>query len=72
MDRAVVELVAHANIGAPVPEHYSCSTLIPVMAAISALGPLPETLTVWSGRNDGGRHLYFTPPVRIGDRPASP
>src|SRR5215212_9797355 len=21
-------------------------------------GPLP-TLTVWSGRNDGGRHLYF-------------
>ena len=26
------------------------------------LGPLPETLTVWSGRQDGGRHLYFRRP----------
>jgi hypothetical protein len=25
-------------------------------------GPLPETLTGWSGRNDGGRHLYFLRP----------
>lgn len=25
-------------------------------------GPLPSTLTVWSGRNDGGRHLYFRRP----------
>jgi hypothetical protein len=25
-------------------------------------GPLPSTLTVWSGRNDGGRHLYFRLP----------
>jgi hypothetical protein len=25
-------------------------------------GPLPFTLTVWSGRNDGGRHLYFRRP----------
>ena len=26
------------------------------------LGPLPETLTVWSGRRDGGRHLYYRRP----------
>lgn len=26
------------------------------------LGPLPETLTVMSGRGDGGRHLYFRRP----------
>jgi hypothetical protein len=25
-------------------------------------GPLPPTLTVWSGRNDGGRHVYFRRP----------
>jgi hypothetical protein len=28
-----------------------------------ASGPLPITLTVWSGRNDGGRHLYFQRPL---------
>lgn len=27
------------------------------------VGILPETLTVWSGRNDGGRHLYFLRPA---------
>ena len=26
------------------------------------LGPLPPTLTVWSGRGDGGRHLYYQRP----------
>ena len=26
-------------------------------------GPLPPTLTAWSGRNDGGRHLYFLRPA---------
>ena len=26
-------------------------------------GPLPETLTVWSGRGDGGRHLYWQRPA---------
>jgi hypothetical protein len=26
-------------------------------------GPLPITLTVWSGRNDGGCHLYFQRPL---------
>ena len=27
-------------------------------------GPLPRTLTAWSGRNDGGCHLYFFKPER--------
>ena len=26
------------------------------------LGPLPKTLTVWSGRGDGGQHLYYRRP----------
>jgi Bifunctional DNA primase/polymerase, N-terminal len=26
-------------------------------------GPLPATLTVWSGRNDGGCHLYYQRPT---------
>jgi hypothetical protein len=26
------------------------------------VGPLPTTLTAWSGRNDGGHHLYFQRP----------
>lgn len=56
-----------AMIGAPVP-----STLIVVdidprnggsMEALERLvGALPETLTAWSGRGDGGRHLYFLRP----------
>jgi hypothetical protein len=29
---------------------------------ISLVGPLPKTLTAWSGRNDGGRHFYFLRP----------
>ena len=29
---------------------------------IALVGDLPQTLTVWSGRNDGGRHLYFQRP----------
>lgn len=28
----------------------------------AAHGPLPATLSVWSGRGDGGRHLYFLRP----------
>lgn len=28
----------------------------------SITGRLPQTLTVWSGRNDGGFHLYFRKP----------
>jgi hypothetical protein len=30
---------------------------------VNTLGLLPETLTVWSGRGDGGRHLYFRRPA---------
>ncbi len=30
---------------------------------VEALGALPPTLTAWSGRNDGGRHLYFLRPA---------
>jgi hypothetical protein len=30
---------------------------------MAALGDLPPTLTCWSGREDGGRHLYFLRPV---------
>jgi hypothetical protein len=26
-------------------------------------GPLPKTLTTWTGRNDGGCHLYFIRPA---------
>jgi hypothetical protein len=26
------------------------------------VGDLPDTLTAWSGRNDGGSHLYFLRP----------
>jgi hypothetical protein len=30
---------------------------------VALVGPMPETLTAWSGRNDGGRHFYFTRPA---------
>jgi Bifunctional DNA primase/polymerase, N-terminal len=30
-----------------------------------ALGPLPVTLTGWSGRDDGGRHLFFHRPPGV-------
>lgn len=29
----------------------------------SLTGPLPATLTAWSGRNDGGRRLYYMRPA---------
>ena len=29
---------------------------------VETVGTLPKTLTAWSGRNDGGRHLYFLRP----------
>lgn len=29
---------------------------------VQAKGGLPDTFTVWSGRSDGGRHLYFKSP----------
>jgi hypothetical protein len=57
-----------AMIGAPVPQSLLVIDLDPrknpnCLADLEALtGPLPATLTVWSGRNDGGRHLYYLRP----------
>jgi Bifunctional DNA primase/polymerase, N-terminal len=60
----------YAMIGARVPDNRIVIDLDPrndgsIEAVEELTGPLPATLTVWSGRNDGGRHLYF-------QRPASP
>lgn len=57
-----------AMIGAPVPESMLVLDIDPrnggsIEALESVTGPLPETLTAWSGRGDGGRHLYFRRPV---------
>jgi hypothetical protein len=57
-----------AMIGAPVPDSLLVLDLDPrhngsVEALEQATGPLPATLTAWSGRGDGGRHLYFRRPV---------
>jgi hypothetical protein len=54
-------------IGAAVPETLLVIDVDPRnggnLAALESLtGPLPATLTAWSGRNDGGRHLYFLRP----------
>jgi Bifunctional DNA primase/polymerase, N-terminal len=56
-----------AMIGAPVPESLLVIDIDPrnggSLAELEAhTGPLPETLTVWSGRNDGGQHLYYLRP----------
>jgi hypothetical protein len=56
-----------AMIGARVPESCIVIDIDPRnggdLAPLETLtGPLPTTLTVWSGRNDGGRHLYFLRP----------
>lgn len=54
-----------ANIGARVHEHLVVLDVDPRsggLDGLSALGELPVTLTVWSGRRDGGRHLYFRRP----------
>ena len=56
-----------ALIGAVVPESLLVLDFDPrnggTVAALEAVvGPLPATLTAWSGRGDGGRHLYFLRP----------
>lgn len=52
-----------ANIGAPVPPTLLVLDVDPRNGGdVQALGSLPETLTCWSGREDGGRHLYFLRP----------
>lgn len=58
-----------AMIGAPVPESMlvvdldprNNPTCLPELEEL--IGPIPETLTAWSGRNDGGRHHYFLRPA---------
>jgi len=60
----------NAMIGARVPDNCIVIDIDPrnggsLEALEEITGPLPATLTVWSGRNDGGRHLYF-------QRPANP
>jgi hypothetical protein len=57
----------YAMIGAPVPESLLVIDLDPrnggdLEKLIALVGDLPPTLTVWSGRNDGGRHLYYLRP----------
>jgi hypothetical protein len=59
-----------ANVGARVPERLMVLDVDPRRGGLEALirwetahGPI-ETLTVWSGREDGGRHLYLRRPLR--------
>lgn len=57
-----------ALIGVAVPDNLVIFDVDPrnggsIEALIEALGPLPATLTAWSGRGDGGRHLYFLRPT---------
>ena len=56
-----------AMIGAAVPATLLVLDIDPrnggsLPALVEALGELPATLTAWSGRGDGGRHLYFARP----------
>jgi hypothetical protein len=58
----------YAMIGAAVPDWSIVIDVDPrngggVEQLEALVGPLPDTLTVWSGRNDGGRHLYFRRPA---------
>lgn len=57
-----------AMIGAPVPESLLVIDIDPrngrsLTELESLTGSLPPTLTTWSGRNDGGRHLYYLRPA---------
>jgi hypothetical protein len=58
-----------ANIGARVPQPLLVLDVDPRHGGTTSLahlevvhGPLPQTLTVLSGRGDGGRHLYWRHP----------
>lgn len=57
-----------ALIGVVIPEHLLVLDIDPRNGGSmdeleKVLGPLPATLTSWSGRQDGGRHLWFRKPV---------
>jgi Bifunctional DNA primase/polymerase, N-terminal len=53
-----------AMIGAPVPPAQIALDVDPRHGGSrDALQPLPRTRTAWSGRNDGGCHLYFQRPL---------
>jgi hypothetical protein len=56
-----------AMIGARVPDNCIVIDVDPrnggsLETLTDLVGDLPDTLTAWSGRNDGGRHLYFLRP----------
>ena len=65
-----------ANIGARVPESVMVVDVDPrsggaesLAALVAEHGPLPETLTVESGRGDGGTHRYYrAPDARVTSR----
>jgi hypothetical protein len=54
-----------ANVGARVPEQLLVLDVDPRNGGDLDLldAPLPETLTCWSGRGDGGAHYYFLQPA---------
>jgi hypothetical protein len=57
-----------AMIGAAVPDSLLVIDIDPrnggsLEKLVDLVGDLPPTLTVWSGRNDGGRHLYYQRPT---------
>jgi Bifunctional DNA primase/polymerase, N-terminal len=53
----------YAMIGAAVPDSLIVLDVDPRNGGdTDDLGPLPPTLRVWSGRGDGGVHLYFRRP----------
>src|SRR4051794_2039411 len=61
---------ANCNIGARVPQELFVADVDPRHGGLDALarwesryGPMPHTLTAYSGRGDGGRHFYFLRPT---------
>jgi hypothetical protein len=59
-----------ALVCSPVPPDQTCLDFDPRKggtrhALESAIGPIPDTLTVWSGRDDGGCHLLFARPAGV-------
>ncbi len=64
---------SRAGIGGRVSAHLVVIDLDPRNGAnrwVAAQSPLTPTLSVWSGRGDGGRHLYYrTPSVPISAAP---